>query len=293
MASIPIPSSEKDQLLTILKDKECSAAKDVYANLVNYDDLVKFFVKYGKAFDGDNAYLDSIAAIFDDAEMVAVGIYYNKTSVTLTNPKVVVKCTDCIININTGGIFRDLEIVDASQITVINITNNTKIDSMAVAGASEVEMINIQPGSCILTLLIKSENGLNSKIDKIDGDCVQDFSLSPDSEFGGFVCDVSGGAACLDEVIGLSANTPTSDGFTVAWTNPINSTGNQVLYRKVGDTVWLVPNALGNATGAFGPGPTFTFHAMDPATAYEVKVANSCLSPTAYSAGTIVTETTL
>lgn len=293
--AVPIAPAEKDAILNILRNRDCGAAKDVYANLVNYEDLVFFFMKYGKAFDGDNAYLDSIAILPDDIQMQAVGIYYNKTGpLTITNPKVVIKCTGGItININAGGLYRDLEIVGASDIDDVIITNNTTIDSFTVAGGSTVNNIIIQPGSCILTMLIKSENGQDSTVNKIDGTCVKNFGLSANSTFGGYECDESGGTVCLHEVIGLSSNTPTVDGFTVAWTNPVNSMGNQVTYRQVGNIPWLVPNAFGNATGTFGPGPSFTFHAMASLTSYEVRVQNSCIAPTQFSAGEIVTDTTL
>lgn len=291
----PIDPAEKSAIIAILKEKNCSATRDVFANMNTYDDLVRFFVKYGKAFDGDNAYLNSLFAIPDTAEMNAVGMYFDAAgAVTLTNPKVVAKYTGgVIININTGGIFKDLEIVGASHIQEIIISNNTVIDSLAIVGGSTVDLITIQPGSCINTILIKSENGQNSVLTKIDGTCVKNFGITEDSVFGGYECDPSGGTLCLDEVIGLASSTPTIDGFTVCWTNPINSTGNEVRYRKLGDLPWLVPNALGNATGAFGPGPCFTFHAMATATTYEVRVANSCIMPTTFSAGEITSETTL
>jgi hypothetical protein len=285
--------TDKDALIAILKDKQCAATKDVYANLNAYSDIPKFLFKYVKAFDGDNVYLDSIATVFDDTELVNNGIYYNKTGLTVTNPKAIIKSTNMIVNINSAGIFPDLEIIGASTGITINISNNTTVDSLSIAGGSTVDIINIQPGSCINTLLIKSENSQNSTLTKVVGKCVKNMGITEDSTFGGFECDPSDGTACLDEVIGLTNNTATVDGFTVAWTNPLNSTGNEVRYRKVGDLPWLVPNAFGNATGTFGPGPTFTFHAMLGATSYEVRVRNSCMIPTAFSGGVITTGTTL
>lgn len=181
--------TEKAALINILKEKECTATKDVYNNLAAYSDIPRFFFKFTKAFDGDNAYLDTLAAVWDDASLQAVGVYYNKTGVTLTNPKVVIKCTNITINVGIGGDYGDLEIVGASQVNFLNIYNGTNVESLAVSGGSIVAVITIDPDSSVDTLLVKSENGQNSEVTKVIGTNVKNAAASPDSVFGGYECE--------------------------------------------------------------------------------------------------------
>lgn len=181
-------ATDKAAAINILKENECFATKDVYNNLNAYSDLPAFFFKYTKAFDGDNAYLDQLAAVWDDASLQAVGIYYNKTGTTITNPKVVIKCTNVTVNVNAGGAYGDLEIVGASQVNDLNISNSTDIESLAVAGGSSVTTITIDPDSSVDTLLVKSENGQNSTVETVSGANINNAAASPGSTFGGYEC---------------------------------------------------------------------------------------------------------
>lgn len=183
-------ATDKDAVIDILKEKRCNATKDVYNSLNAYSDIPKYLFKYGKAFDGDNAYLDTLMAEWDNASLAAVGVYYNQAGGTITNPKVVIKCTNVIVNINAGGNYGDLEIIGASQLDELNITNNTLIGSLAVAGGSVVDEINLEAGSEINTLLVKSENGQNSTVTKVVGGAgIKNAAAPSPSVFGGYECE--------------------------------------------------------------------------------------------------------
>lgn len=182
-------ATEKASLLAILKENECSAAKDVYANMNAYADIPGIYFKYGNAFDGDNPYLNTLAVIFDDPSIVAEGIYYNKVAAGVVNPKIVLKSTYTTITVNLSGNYGDIEIGGASIITEIIITNNTLVGTLTIAGGSVVQKLTIDPGSCIESLIVKSENGQDSTLNKIVGSCVKNLGVSGDSDFGGFDCD--------------------------------------------------------------------------------------------------------
>lgn len=182
-------ATEKAALIDILKEKQCSATKDIYNNLNSYADIPTYYFKYAKAFDGDNAYLDTLAVVFPDANLQAVGIYYNKTGIIITNPKVVIKSTDVIINVNAGGDYGDLEIGGASQVDELNIYGGTNVASLAVVGGSVVDVIEIDPDSSVDSLLVKSENGQNSEVTKVIGTNVNNAAASEDAVFGGFECE--------------------------------------------------------------------------------------------------------
>lgn len=188
MASLPINPTKKQSVLDLLINRDCVAARDISYNMNYYEDIVKMIVKWGKAFDGDNALLDSLLSIFTSGELNPVGIYYNETSGTITNPKIVAKCTGVDVTLNSGLNIRDVEIIGASTVGTLLIEAGTQIESLVVAGGSTVDVIEIEDGSLVDTLLIKSENGQNSTVTKIDGNGVNNVYPTEDSTFGGFVC---------------------------------------------------------------------------------------------------------
>lgn len=190
MASLPINPTKKQQVIDILKDRDCVAARDVSNNMNYYEDMVKMFAKWGKAFDGDNALLDSLLSIFTSGELNPVGIYYNETSGTILNPKIVAKSTGVDVTFDSGLSIKDVEIIGASIVGTLMITDETQIESLVVAGGSTVTLIDIEDGSVVDSLLIKSENGQNSTVTKIEGTGVKNVYQTEDSTFGGFVCTI-------------------------------------------------------------------------------------------------------
>lgn len=181
-------ATEKDALIAILKDKNCPATKDVYSNLNSYADIPTKFFRYGKAFDGDNVYLDTLAVLFDNPSLVAEGFIYNQVGAVLNNPKVVAKATYTTININTGGNYGQLDICDVSVIDEIIISGATRVESLNITGGSIVHKITVEAGSQIDMLLVKSENSLNSTLDKLSGSVIE-VAVSEDSTFGGYECE--------------------------------------------------------------------------------------------------------
>lgn len=96
---------------------------------------------------------------------------------------------------------------------------------------------------------------------------------------------------CSDEKTGVSITDPVSTNFTIEWTNPAGYTGTSITYRAFGDIVWLVPNAVGNATGTFVGSVKFVFDSgLVPGTSYEILIRNRCAN-SILSPGVIRVET--
>jgi hypothetical protein len=181
--------AEKDALLAILKENNCNATKDIYNNLNSYADIPIKYFKYSKYFDGDNALFDQLAVLWDDAGLTGAGVYYNKTGITITNPKLVGKSTNVVIEINAGGNFGPLEIADLSQVDEIIINGATNVEYIAVSGGSVVDKITIEAGSSVGVVMVKSENGLDSSVLKIDGPEQVETIVDEGATFGGFECN--------------------------------------------------------------------------------------------------------
>lgn len=197
MASIPPPIdpvflTKKQQVINIVKAKNCTEAQFIQDNANTREELVEMLFEFSKTFDCDPKYLEDLLAPFTDAELTAYGIYYNKTGITITNPKVLIKCLNCIVNINAGGSIKEINICDQSTITSINIQNNTILGLLNIGGGSIVDVLSIMPGSCIDVLLIKACNSFNSELKKVtDNSCIKNISIDDDAVYGGYECVIN------------------------------------------------------------------------------------------------------
>lgn len=180
--------TEKEAMLQIVKDNDCNAAQRLYNNLNAYSDIPTQLFKYTKTFDGDNAYFDEIAAVWDDAGLVSAGVYYLKTGITITNPKVVAKSTGIIIEINAGGQYGPLEINNLSEIDEIIISGGTHLDYIAISGGSSVTKITIESGSSVGVIMVKNTNSLDSSLGTVVSDAEFEVFVDEGAEFGGFEC---------------------------------------------------------------------------------------------------------
>lgn len=184
-------STDKALLIDVIKLKSCTETRAIQG-ASNYSQLLTMFFQFAGLFDCDIAYLEEILDLFDDSILLANGIYYNKTGASVDNPKAVVKSTYTTININAGGSYGPLEILDGSIITKLNITNSTNVLSLGISGASEVGILTVASGSCIDTVVIKGCQGNNSKLDKIiEGSCINDLGVDANATFNGYICDLT------------------------------------------------------------------------------------------------------
>ena len=186
----PIFLAKKNQVLAAVKSKDCPDYQWVKNNFNGFVDIPKVLQEFSKTFDCDPAYLEMLAAIFTAAEMNAVGVYYNETSGTLTNPKFLIKCTGVNVVINAGGSFAQLDIADESDVSSILISNNTQLNVLNIGGGSIVDNLKTTGGSVINILLVKScESTYLSQLKNVAaGSRIVNVGVDPGATYGGIAC---------------------------------------------------------------------------------------------------------
>lgn len=188
----PVFLAKKQQVIDVVKSKKCGEAQFIQNNANSYIELVDMLFEFSKTFDCDPTYLDILLSIFPDSDLIAHGIYYNKFNTTITNPKFIAKCINCIVVVNTGGLLKEINIAYQSTITSINITNNTTIETINIGGGSVVDVISVEAGSCINGLLIKACNTFVSEVKKVtDNSCIKTVIVDDDGIFGGYECVIN------------------------------------------------------------------------------------------------------
>lgn len=180
---------DKDALLAILTAK-CSEVKFINNNANNYAQLLEMFFEFATTFDCNPDYLADLLAIFADATLTGLGVYFNKAG-TQNNPKVIVASNYTNVTIDAGGDYEQLQIFNASVIDELIIDNNTNVDILVISGASEITRLDVKSGSCINTLFVKACNDLDSILDKVvEGSCINNIILDDNAIFNGYTCEI-------------------------------------------------------------------------------------------------------
>ncbi len=181
-------SADKARVTALIQTHNCSEIADVQA-ATSYARLLDLFFQFAGLWDCDLPYMTQVLDIFDDATLLENGIYYNKTAGgTVDNPNAVVNSTFDTININTGGLHGQLEILKGSLVDTIVVSNNTKVFSIAISGGSSVQLLDVRPdGSLVETLLVKACNGANSTLNLVvEGSEIDDIGIDQGSIFHGY-----------------------------------------------------------------------------------------------------------
>lgn len=188
----PIFNAKKQAVIDIVKERNCGYANYINANGNSYSDLAVILLRFAKTFDCDPTYLDDLFAPFDDSDLTSNGVYYNKTSVTITNPKYVAKSTDIDIVVDAGGDYPNLEVAYQSEINSLVISNNTIVGSLNVGGGSTVTLLDVEPGSKIFALTVKACDTFNSTIDKIAAQStIDNFGIDEDANINEIECEIN------------------------------------------------------------------------------------------------------
>lgn len=184
-------AAKKQAVIDIVKARQCSAAIYIKNNANDYNELVDMMFTFAKTFDCDPTYLDALLAPFDDAvDLIPNGIYYNKTGLTVVNPKWIINSTGMIVTINGGGLIPELDIAYNSTVTSITVTGATRLDLLNIGGGSTVTLLTANSGSCVSTVLVKSclSTVISTLTSISGGSCVDNIGVDEGAVFGGFEC---------------------------------------------------------------------------------------------------------
>lgn len=158
--------SEKDAVIAVIKQRECNAANFIENNATSYGELLECLFEFAKSFDCDPAYLDDLLSLITPSELLAVGVYYDQTLASATNPKYIAKSTITTVTLN-DSFSGTLEITYNSVITTINVTGSAEGKNVVVAGGAQVGTINID--AVLDSLTMKACNQYRAKVNLVKG----------------------------------------------------------------------------------------------------------------------------
>jgi hypothetical protein len=292
-----IPGGEKTAFIAIVAQVDPYEATRLSTLLHNYEDIVPIAIgRQITAFANNNDYLLSALSVFTDANLVAVGIYNNKTGSTrLTDPVFISNST------YTGGIVLDIVSSPPANIPVLLILGNSSVDSVSFAAATRIKNIIVGPGSSVgyinssasgayigLISLLFYDNAPSRLGFIVFGSNYGSVTAAEGSYYGG-VKNIPTGS-CATDVTDLATGNVVHNSVQLTWTNPglfsppVKYLSQNVSYRKKGSNVWLAADA---STGLFDGDSGYTFNSLDEDTFYEFKVSVTCVNG-ATSAGVVV-----
>ncbi len=193
MASTPIPIGKKNQVLAVIKTHSCADLPYVRQKLVTYDDGLRILFEFSKTFDCAPTYLDELLTIFDDSELTALGIYYNKTGVTIVNPNFVVKSNNVVVNVNAIPTENDIELVNGSSVNELNI-NGVAVEVVSISGNSIVTKMTLDETASVGAIIVKACGSNTAALTLL--------SVPSKIQVGNIIADspaVFGGYECVDE----------------------------------------------------------------------------------------------
>lgn len=287
MAGVLIPSNEKQAFIALVQAApgplggpfEASRLQDI---LVYYSDIYTAIMRELDLFASNNAYLTQGLACFDDTELLAVGIWNNKTvsSPPISDPILVVNSTytDDLILISaqpSPPINQTLCILGASNIFGVSLEADAVLSELYIGPGVIVDSADAsQPGALIRTIWLPYLKSTPSTlISAVYGSQIQQFIIDDGSYFGGYTL-VLPAATCQSTISNITASEATNNSLFISWTPPadpylfINT-----FYRKTNSMPWI---PVTDADGDFVNESGFIFRHLEKDTYYDFKVAVTC-----------------
>lgn len=179
-------ATEKQAVIDVVKQRECNAATYIETNATSYEELLESLFEFAKTFDCDPTYLDDLLSLIDPAVLLLLGVYYDQTLASATNPKYIAKSTITTVTLD-DSFSGTLEITYNSVITTVNVTGVAAGKRIVVAGGASVTTINVD--TLLDSLVMKACNQYRAKVGIVKGTgTVTDTVKDPNVVFGGAEC---------------------------------------------------------------------------------------------------------
>ncbi len=265
---------------------EASRLEDI---LNNYEDVATAIYRQLDLYAVNNSYLRQCIATLVDANLMTVGIYYNKT---VSNPPLF----NPVMLINS--VYDDVEYTLTSPPGnyELGLFGTSRIKTLTVDPAVTVNEIYIGPGSVVYVLdgaqvsSPPTSPPVSSRINKIYlpyerstpstlnvvkyGTQIGQVVVDPGSYYGG-VQGTNPDLVCTAVVTTISATELTKHSVFLSWTPPTTYTFINTFFRKKGSNVWILATTT---DGEFDGDSGFTFRHLEENTYYEFKVSTVCVN---------------
>ncbi len=277
----PIDPIDKAAFIAVVAPVNTYEADRLVDILNNYEDISLAVSRQIEAFAGNNAYLVTAMSCFSsDADLMAVGIYFNKTAVgSLTDPVLLINCTYTTpgIGISIMNSIDVLQILGRTDVGTVTVTANRTINVLYIGPDVRVNIIDSSPqGAVVYNLFVTAINTVIGKLNRITTDsAIGVFTVSPGAYFGGR-SDSNPLDACATPVTALRANDfTTHDSTKLSWTLPAPGYSFvNVFYKESGSNDWL---GIVDEDGQWAPDSTsYTFMRLKHDTFYDFMVTITC-----------------
>lgn len=286
---VQIPLNEKNNFIALVEVAPypggAMEADRLRSILVYYDDIVTAIYRQLDLFAANSAYLTQGLDCFDNAQMQAVGIWFNYTtsSPPLTDPVLIANSTihnDIIISADSPPVYTTLAIIGNSFVDRVLLSSGASLNELYIGPGSTVDKLNAAATSAIVnTIWLPFAKSTPSKLNVAEyNSIVGQFVIEEGSYFGGF-SNKDPESSCATPVTDLTYGIINHDTIQITWTPPdMQSPPYAYLfintyYRLKGSQVWLKAD---EAVGFFNGESGFTFKRLKCDTTYEFRVAVTC-----------------
>lgn len=288
-------ASDKVDAMEVLQAFSCQQTSFVDFILTDYDKVFAAYLSLHEYFDCYPTFIYAFMDCWDGAALLANDIYYNQTSGTLTDPKLIVRGTATTVNISTTTQIPEFAVSGDAVVDEVNLTGTGYIGMFSVQAGATIKVISTDATSYIDVLRIVGCNGIGATVNAAaTGTRILNVDVNEGAFFGGINC-VDPTDVCGDEVSGLAFSNVSNTGLTLKWTAAPTSIRTIVSFRTNNAPTWLYPNSTdpdNHVTGNYIEGvPGYAFRGLQPSTFYDFRVVNVCPNGV-LSAGAIATQST-
>ena len=273
----PIPGGEKAAFIAIVKISFPNEALIVNNIMNNYEDIPIVINRMVDYYTSYPQFLNIAMSCFDNAALLAAGIYFNQTIVLgITNPAL-------IINSNITG----SAVINLPN-NYLNILSNSSIDDIVLDGTNTG---NIWIGSGSVVNILDASDGASS----INAIFIKNLRNNPstlktlftNSNVGPIMVDdgayyygdgsTDTTVACANPVTDLAATNVTYNAALITWSNPASTDWLfvKLYYKEQTSESWLEVN---ESVGQFVGDTGFSFNKLKAATYYNFKVITTCIN---------------
>lgn len=273
----PIVSGQKTAFINLVQVINPIEANRLTAILNNYEDIPKAILRQLITYSSDYSYLKECMAVFapNDTDLIAAGIYVDKTTSPPTNPILLVNCNypSGQITVSTNETY--IIILGPSTIPEVILSASTTLQVLYIGPGTEVDIADASnSGALINTIYLPFLKSIPSRLNLvITGSIINSIEVDNGSYFGGFGVD-NPEAACALQVTALMAGNVTHDSIELDWTLPGGGFLQIKPYYKPSESpTWI--QATQN-DGDFIQQVGFIFRALKSDTYFDFKVVTIC-----------------
>lgn len=285
-------STDKTCALEKLKAFDCQISEYISNILTGYDKVFAAYTALHQYFDCYPNFIYSFLDCFDEPSILAEGIYYNQTSASLTDAKLIVRGTATEVTIHSPD--RTAEFIVAGDAVVNNVTvkGGGYVGVLSAQAGATIKVIDTQEESVIETLRIVGCNGIGATVNAATFEAqINKIDITGNGYFGGYNC-INPTDVCGDDVTAPLFSNISNHSLVLKWTDAAGSIRTIVYYRTSNAPEWLMPNNGREVTGNYiESGPGYVFRGLEESTFYDFKVVNVCANGV-LSAGTVATQQT-